>query len=100
MKLFGKEIKEIVKHAEFFSFGTNDLTFTTFGISRDDSDKFLNVYIDNKIFSIDPFILIDDRVGDLIKIAVEKGKSQNKDLKLEIEENMVEIQVAYCFVVK
>lgn len=76
--------KDIAKHAEFFSFGTNDLTQTTFGISRDDSGKFLNDYIDNKIFSIDPFISIDEGVGDLIKIAVEKGKSQNKDIKLGI----------------
>ena len=76
--------KDIAKHAEFFSFGTNDLTQTTFGISRDDSGKFLNDYIDNKIFSIDPFISIDDGVGDLIKIAVEKGKSQNKNIKLGI----------------
>jgi pyruvate,orthophosphate dikinase len=76
--------KEIAKHAEFFSFGTNDLTQTTFGISRDDSGKFLNDYLDNKIFSIDPFISIDDGVGDLIKIAVEKGKNQNKRLKLGI----------------
>ena len=76
--------KEIAKHAEFFSFGTNDLTQTTFGISRDDSGKFLNDYLDNKIFSIDPFISIDDGVADLIEIAVEKGKSQNKKLKLGI----------------
>jgi pyruvate,orthophosphate dikinase len=76
--------KEIAKHAEFFSFGTNDLTQTTFGISRDDSGKFLNDYLDNKIFSIDPFVSIDDGVGDLIKIAVEKGKKQNKNLKLGI----------------
>ena len=76
--------KDIAKHAEFFSFGTNDLTQTTFGISRDDSGKFLNDYIDNKIFSIDPFVSIDDGVGDLIKIAVEKGKSQNKNIKLGI----------------
>jgi pyruvate, orthophosphate dikinase len=76
--------KEIAKHAEFFSFGTNDLTQTTFGISRDDSGKFLNDYLDNKIFSIDPFISIDEGVGDLIEIAVEKGKSQNKKLKLGI----------------
>ena len=76
--------KEIAKHAEFFSFGTNDLTQTTFGISRDDSGKFLNDYLDNKIFSIDPFISIDDGVEDLIKIAVEKGKIQNKKLKLGI----------------
>ena len=76
--------KEIAKHAEFFSFGTNDLTQTTFGISRDDSGKFLNDYLDNKIFSIDPFISIDEGVGDLIKIAIERGKQQNKNLKLGI----------------
>ncbi|MDC0439051.1 pyruvate, phosphate dikinase [Candidatus Pelagibacter sp.] len=76
--------KEIAKHAEFFSFGTNDLTQTTFGISRDDSGKFLNDYLDNKIFSIDPFVSIDDGVADLVEIAVEKGKSQNKKLKLGI----------------
>ena len=76
--------KEIAKHAEFFSFGTNDLTQTTFGISRDDSGKFLNDYLDNKIFSIDPFVSIDEGVADLIEIAVEKGKKQNKKLKLGI----------------
>ena len=76
--------KEIAKHAEFFSFGTNDLTQTTFGISRDDSGKFLNDYLENKIFSVDPFVSIDDGVADLIEIAVEKGKSQNKRLKLGI----------------
>ena len=51
---------EIAKHADFFSFGTNDLTQTTFGISRDDSGKFLNDYIENKIFDVDPFISIDE----------------------------------------
>ena len=76
--------KDIAKHAEFFSFGTNDLTQTTFGISRDDSGKFLNDYIDNKIFIIDPFVSIDDGVKDLVKIAVEKGKKQNKKIKLGI----------------
>ncbi len=76
--------KEIAKHAEFFSFGTNDLTQTTFGISRDDSGKFLNDYLENKIFSIDPFVSIDDGVKDLVAIAVEKGKIQNKSLKLGI----------------
>ncbi len=75
---------DIAKHAEFFSFGTNDLTQTTFGISRDDSGKFLNDYIENKIFDIDPFVSIDDGVGDLIKIASEKGKKQNKSIKLGI----------------
>ena len=76
--------EDIAKHAEFFSFGTNDLTQTTFGISRDDSGKFLNDYIENKIFSIDPFVSIDDGVKDLVKIAVEKGKKQNKKIKLGI----------------
>ena len=75
---------DISKHAEFFSFGTNDLTQTTFGISRDDSGKFLNDYIDNRIFTIDPFISIDEGVRDLIQIAVEKGKKQNKKIKLGI----------------
>ncbi len=76
--------KEIAKHAEFFSFGTNDLTQTTFGISRDDSGKFLNDYLDNKIFSTDPFVSIDEGVADLVEIAAEKGKSLNKKLKLGI----------------
>jgi len=76
--------KEIAKHADFFSFGTNDLTQTTFGISRDDSGKFLNDYIENKIFDIDPFISIDEGVGDLIEIAIEKGRKQNKSIKLGI----------------
>ena len=76
--------KEIAKHADFFSFGTNDLTQTTFGISRDDSGKFLNDYIENKIFDIDPFISIDEGVGDLIEMASEKGRKQNKSIKLGI----------------
>ncbi len=76
--------KEIAKHADFFSFGTNDLTQTTFGLSRDDSGKFLNDYIENKIFSVDPFVSIDDGVGDLVEIAVEKGKKQNRKIKLGI----------------
>ncbi len=76
--------KEIAKHAEFFSFGTNDLTQTTFGISRDDSGKFLSDYLENKIFSVDPFVSIDEGVSDLIEIAVEKGRKQNKNLKLGI----------------
>ena len=76
--------KDLAKHADFFSFGTNDLTQTTFGISRDDSEKFLNDYIENKIFDIDPFVSIDDGVGDLIEIATIRGRKQNKKLKLGI----------------
>ncbi len=75
---------DISKHAEFFSFGTNDLTQTTFGISRDDSGKFLNDYIENKIFDVDPFVSIDDGVGDLIEIAMKKGRKINKKIKLGI----------------
>jgi len=76
--------KDIAKHAEFFSFGTNDLTQTTFGISRDDSGKFLSDYIENKIFDVDPFVSIDEGVGDLIEIATLRGKKQNKKIKLGI----------------
>ena len=75
---------DIAKHADFFSFGTNDLTQTTFGISRDDAGKFLNDYIENKIFEIDPFISIDKGVGELVELATEKGRKQNKKLKLGI----------------
>ena len=75
---------DISRHAEFFSFGTNDLTQTTFGISRDDSGKFLNDYIDNKNFDIDPFVSIDEGVGDLIEIATKKGRKINKKIKLGI----------------
>jgi pyruvate,orthophosphate dikinase len=75
---------DIAKHADFFSFGTNDLTQTTFGISRDDSGKFLNDYIENKIFEIDPFISIDKGVAELVELATEKGRKQNKKLKLGI----------------
>ena len=92
--------KEIAKHAEFFSFGTNDLTQTTFGISRDDSGKFLNDYIDNKIFSIDPFVSIDEGVQELVEIAADKGKKQNKKIKLESVENMEVILKVFFFVHK
>jgi pyruvate,orthophosphate dikinase len=62
-------------NAEFFSFGTNDLTQTTFGLSRDDSASFLGTYVDKKVFPQDPFVSIDqDGVGELMKIAVQKGK--------------------------
>jgi len=75
----------ISKYADFFSFGTNDLTQTTFGISRDDSGKFLNDYLEHKIFDTDPFVSIDrDGVGELVKIASQRGKKQNKKLKLGI----------------
>jgi len=76
---------EIAKEAEFFSFGTNDLTQTTFGLSRDDAGKFLPTYVDKKILPKDPFQALDQTgVGALIKIAVEKGRGTRKDLKVGI----------------
>ncbi|QKX03006.1 pyruvate, phosphate dikinase [Wolbachia endosymbiont of Litomosoides sigmodontis] len=75
----------LAKHAEFFSFGTNDLTQTTMGLSRDDSVNFLNSYKGNNIFENDPFEVLDiEGVGELIKIAIEKGKKTRKELKLGI----------------
>ena len=66
---------EIAKEAEFFSFGTNDLTQMTFGFSRDDAGKFLDDYYEKKIYEQDPFAKLDQTgVGQLVKIAVEKGK--------------------------
>ena len=77
--------KNIAKHTDFFSFGTNDLTQTTLGISRDDSGKFLDDYVENKIFKIDPFVSIDqDGVGELIKLACSRGLETKKNIKLGI----------------
>ncbi len=76
---------EIAEEAEFFSFGTNDLTQMTFGFSRDDAGKFLDSYYKNKIYEFDPFAKLDqDGVGQLVKMAVEKGRSTKPDLKLGI----------------
>ena len=76
---------KIAEEAEFFSFGTNDLTQMTFGFSRDDAGKFLKDYYDKQILESDPFARIDEEgVGELIKIAVEKGKSVRADIKLGI----------------
>ena len=76
---------EIAEEAEFFSFGTNDLTQMTFGFSRDDAGKFLGSYYENKIYEQDPFAKLDqDGVGQLVKIAVEKGKSTRENIKLGI----------------
>ena len=76
---------EIAKEADFFSFGTNDLTQMTFGFSRDDAAKFLNAYYDKKIYEQDPFGKLDQTgVGSLVKIAVEKGKSTRPDIHLGI----------------
>ncbi|MCX6383637.1 MAG: pyruvate, phosphate dikinase [Actinobacteria bacterium] len=76
---------EIATEAEFFSFGTNDLTQLTFGFSRDDFGKFLPDYLEKGILEKDPFAVLDQKgVGSLIKIAIEKGKSVRKDLKVGI----------------
>ena len=76
---------EIAKEAEFFSFGTNDLTQMTFGFSRDDAGKFLGSYYENKIYEQDPFAKLDQRgVGKLVKMAVESGKSTRPNIKLGI----------------
>ena len=76
---------EIAKEAEFFSFGTNDLTQMTFGFSRDDAGKFLGEYYEKKIFESDPFARLDQiGVGKLVKIAIEGGKSTRPDIKLGI----------------
>ena len=76
---------DIAKEAEFFSFGTNDLTQMTFGFSRDDAGKFLGSYYENKIYEQDPFARIDQvGVGKLVEMAVEKGKTTRPDIKLGI----------------
>ncbi|MEW6714272.1 MAG: pyruvate, phosphate dikinase [Nitrospirota bacterium] len=76
---------EIAKVADFYSFGTNDLTQTVYGLSRDDAGRFLPFYVENKILEDDPFVTIDTvGVGSFMKIAVEKGRAVKKDLKLGI----------------
>ena len=76
---------EIAKEAEFFSFGTNDLTQLTYGFSRDDAGKFLSDYYDKQIFESDPFAKIDEHgVGQLIKMAAEKGRSVRSNISLGI----------------
>jgi pyruvate,orthophosphate dikinase len=90
---------EIAKTAEFFSFGTNDLTQTTFGMSRDDSGPFLEVYRAKGIYENDPFASLDpDGVGQLVKIAVERGRKTRPDLKLGIcgEHGGDPASVAFC----
>ncbi|MEW6675284.1 MAG: pyruvate, phosphate dikinase [Nitrospirota bacterium] len=76
---------EIAKEAEFFSFGTNDLTQTVYGLSRDDTGNFLPYYIENGILEDDPFITLDQNgVGQVVKMGIEKGRSARKDLKIGI----------------
>ncbi len=90
---------DLAQNAEFFSFGTNDLTQTTFGISRDDSGRFLNAYIDKGIFEKDPFVSLDQEgVGDLIRIAAERGRAERPDVKLGIcgEHGGDPASIAFC----
>ncbi len=94
---------EIAETAEFFSFGTNDLTQTAFGISRDDAASFLGIYTAKGILPADPFVSIDrDGVGELVRIAVERGRKVRKNLKLGIcgEHGGDPASVAFCHEVK
>jgi pyruvate,orthophosphate dikinase len=76
---------DLAEYAEFFSFGTNDLTQTTFGISRDDAARFLGAYLDKGVFERDPFVSIDrEGVGELVRIAAERGRAARPDVKLGI----------------
>jgi len=90
---------DLAEHAEFFSFGTNDLTQTTFGISRDDSGRFLQAYLDKGIFETDPFVRLDQEgVGDLIRIAAERGGAARPGIKMGIcgEHGGDPSSIAFC----
>jgi pyruvate,orthophosphate dikinase len=91
---------EIAEHAEFFSFGTNDLTQTTLGMSRDDAEgKFLTRYLDDGVLDANPFETLDvEGVGELMRIAVERGRAPRDDLKMGIcgEHGGEAKSVAFC----
>jgi pyruvate,orthophosphate dikinase len=90
----------VATEAEFFSFGTNDLTQTAMGLSRDDYTKFQQEYQDKKIFAADPFAVLDQEgVGQLVKIAVEKGRKTRKDLEIGIcgEHGGEPSSVQFCY---
>jgi pyruvate,orthophosphate dikinase len=89
----------IAAHADFFSFGTNDLTQTTFGLSRDDSSRFLPHYVESKIMPDDPFQVLDrEGVGQLIRVGTERGRSVKRDLKVGIcgEHGGDPSSIAFC----
>ncbi|WP_337587980.1 putative PEP-binding protein, partial [Sphingobium sp. ba1] len=90
---------EIAEVGEFFSFGTNDLTQTTIGISRDDAGRFLGTYVDKGIFARDPFVSIDvEGVGELIQLAAERGRKTRPGIKLGIcgEHGGDPASIAFC----
>ncbi len=90
---------DIAETAEFFSFGTNDLTQTTYGLSRDDAGKFLRTYQEKGLIDVDPFVSIDqDGVGELVKLGAERGRATRKDIKLGIcgEHGGDPASVAFC----
>jgi len=90
---------EIAEEGAFFSFGTNDLTQTTLGVSRDDAARFLSVYVDKGIFPRDPFVSLDiDGVGQLVELAAERGRATRPDIKLGIcgEHGGDPASIAFC----
>ena len=90
---------KIAEYADFFSFGTNDLTQTTFGLSRDDSGRFLSKYVEVKILPDDPFQVLDrEGVGELVKIGTERGRSVKPGLKVGIcgEHGGEPRSIAFC----
>jgi pyruvate,orthophosphate dikinase len=90
---------EIAEEGAFFSFGTNDLTQTTLGVSRDDAARFLSVYVDKGIFPRDPFVSLDiEGVGQLVELAAERGRKTRPDIKLGIcgEHGGDPASIAFC----